>query len=104
VKGKAVQRLVEAKIEVDAKVTGGEKLPEVMILYAVDAEHLVIAAKPLKTLEEKAITKTQVRVISEQNKHVVMLPTKIYNFYHLDENDYTIMASEKDPTTIIVAI
>jgi hypothetical protein len=103
-KGKAVQRLVESRIEVDEKVTGGEKLPEGMILYAVDAEHLVIAAKPLKTLEEKAIAKTQVRVISEQNKHVVMLPTKIYNFYHLDENDYTIMASEKDPTTIIVAI
>ena len=64
----------------------------------------MIAAKPLKTLEAKAITKTQVKVASEQNKHVIVFPTKIYNFYHLDENDYTIMASEKDPTTIIVAI
>jgi len=103
-KGKTMQRLVETRIEIDEKVTKGEKLPEAMILYAVDAEHLVIAAKPLKTLEEKALTKTQVKVISEQNKHVVMLPTKIYNFYHLDENDYTIMASDKDPTTIIIAI
>jgi hypothetical protein len=27
-----------------------------------------------------------------------------YNFSHLDENDYTIVASDKDPTTIIIAI
>lgn len=99
-----MQKLVETRIEIDEKVTKGEKLPEAMILYAVDAEHLVIAAKPIKTLEEKALTKTQVKVISEQNKHAVMLPTKIYNFYHLDENDYTIMTSDKDPTTIIIAI
>jgi len=92
------------RIEIDEKVTKGEKLPEAMILYAVDAEHLVIAAKPLKTLEEKALTKMHVKLVSERNKHVVTLPMKIYNFYHLDENDYTIMASDKDPTTIIIAI
>jgi len=103
-KGKVMQRLVETGLEIDEKVTKGEKLPEAMILYAVDAEHFVMVAKPLKTLEEKAITKTQVKVISEQNKHVIRLPTKIYNFYHLDENDYTIVASDKDPTTIIIAI
>jgi hypothetical protein len=99
-----MQRLVETRIEIDEKVTKGEKLPEDMILYAVDAEHLVIAAKPLKTLEKKALIKTQVKVISEENKHVAKLPLKIYNFYHLDENDYTIMASDEDPTTIIIAI
>lgn len=103
-KGKTMQRLIETRIEINEKVTKGEKLPEAMILYAIDAEHFVIAAKPLKNLEEKALTKTQVKVVSEQNKHVIILPKKIYDFYHLDENDYTIMASDKDPKTIIIAI
>jgi len=48
--------------------------------------------------------KTQVKVVSGQNKHGIVIPKKIYDFYHLDENDYTIMASEKDPKTIIIAI
>ena len=99
-----MQKLVETRIEIDEKVTAGEKLPDTMILYAMDADHLVIAAKPVKALEENALTKTSVKVVSQQNKHLVMLPPKIYNFYHLDENDYTIMASDKDPTTIIIAI
>jgi hypothetical protein len=99
-----MQRLVETRIEIGGEITRGERLLEVMILYAVDAEHLVIAAKPLGALEEKALAKTPVKVFCEKNRHVIMLPTKIYNFYHLDENDYTIMASDKDPTTIIIAI
>jgi hypothetical protein len=103
-KGKTVQRLVEARIEIDERVTKGGKLPEAMILYAVDAEHFVITAKPLKNLEEKALVEAQVKVVSEQNRHVIIIPKKIYDFYHLNESDYTIMASEKDPETIIIAI
>lgn len=99
-----MQKLVKARIEVDEKITGGERLPEVMTLYAVDSEHFVITANPIKSLEDKALTKMQVKVVSEQNRHVIMLPLKIFNFYHLDENDYTIMTSEKDPKTIIIAI
>jgi len=48
-----MQRLDETRIEVDEKITGGEKLPEAMTLYAVDAEHMVITAKPIKMLEER---------------------------------------------------
>jgi len=99
-----MQKLIEIKIEINEKVTASEKLPETMILYTIDADHLIVTAKPLKTLEENALTKTRVKVISQQNKHIIILPPKIYNFYHLDENDCTIMASDKDPTTIIMAI
>lgn len=69
------------RIEIDKKVTKVEKLPQAMNLYAVNAEHFVTAAKPLKNLEEKALTKTQVKVVREQNKHVIILPKKIYDFY-----------------------
>jgi len=99
-----MQKVVETKIEIDEKVTAGEKLPETMILYTMDADHFVITAKPLEALEENALMKISVKVIGQENKHVVILPPKICNFYHLDENDYTIMASDKDPTTIIIAI
>jgi DNA polymerase elongation subunit (family B) len=99
-----MQKLVEARIEIDEKVTLGEKLPETMILYAVDTGHMVITAKPNEGLEEKAIIKTQVKVVKEENRHVILLPMKIYNFYRLDESDYTIMVSDRDPTTIMIAV
>ena len=99
-----MQKPFETRIEIDEKVTGGIKLPQTMILYTMDADHFIIAAKPLKTLEESALTEMRVEVASQQGKHVIKLPSKIYNFYHLDENDYTIMASDKDPLTIIITI
>jgi len=52
-----MQKLAGYRIEIDEKVTQGMKLPETMILYAVDMEHMVLTAKPNKTLEEKAIQK-----------------------------------------------
>lgn len=103
-RSRTMQKLAETRIEIDEKVTGGTKLPQTMILYTMDADHFIIAAKPLKALEESALTKTRVEAASQQNKHIIRLPSKIYNFYHLDENDYTIMASDKDPATIIITI
>jgi len=99
-----MQKLAGYRIEIDEKVTQGMKLPETMILYAVDMEHMVLTAKPNKTLEEKAITKAEVRVVAEKNKHVILIPMKICNFYRLDESDYTVMVSNKDPTIIMIAI
>ena len=99
-----MQRLVETEIEFDEKVVAGEKLPETMIVYVMDVEHFILTAKPIEHLEEDALTKTCAKVVSQQNKYIIKLPQKIYNFYHLDENDYTIMTSNRDPTTIIITI
>lgn len=100
-----MQKLVETRIiEIDEKVTGDVKLPRTMILYTVDADHFVLAAKPVKILEDSALTKTRVLAVHQENKNLIKLPSKIYNFYHLDENDCTIMASSKDPTTITITI
>jgi hypothetical protein len=101
----AMQKLVETQtIEIDSKVTKGIKLPATMILYAVAADHFVITAKPLKDLEDNALAKTRVAVATVEDKIVIKLGTKIYSFYHLDESDYTVMVSEKDPATIVVTI
>lgn len=34
-----MQKLVGTRIEIDEKVTAGEKLPQTMILYMMDADH-----------------------------------------------------------------
>jgi hypothetical protein len=99
----AMQKLVEHKIKVDEKITHGVKLPETMFLYAVDTQRLVLTTRPNKTLEEKAIVKEKVKVFDEKSKYVIVIPAKIYNFYRLEESDYTVMVSEKEPTTIIIA-
>ena len=94
----------QCAIEFDKKVVGGVKLPRTLILYAVDANHFVLSIKPLESLEETALTKTRVSVAVQQDKYLIKLPAKIYNFYQMDESDYTIMASDKEPATIIVTV
>jgi hypothetical protein len=91
-------------IEVDKNVVGGVELPRTLILYTVDADHFVLSVKPLESLEESALTKTRVSVAVEQSKYLIKVPAKIYNFYQMDECDYTVMASDKDPATIIIAV
>jgi hypothetical protein len=104
-RSKTMQKLLESPtIEIDAKVTKGVKLPAKMILYAVAADRFVIAAKPIKDLEENALAKTRVAVVTKEGKITIRLGSKIYSFYHLDENDYTVMVSNKDPSTILVAV
>lgn len=91
-------------IEVDAKVVGDVKLPKTLVLYAVDAGHFVLSAKSLESLAEGALSKVQVSVASQKGKYLIKLPSKIYNFYKMDESDYTAIASSKDPSTIIIAV
>jgi hypothetical protein len=100
-----MQEIVKLRvIEVDAKVVGGVKLPRALILYAVDAGHFVLSVKPLESLEESALAKARVSVAAQQGKYLIKLPAKIYNFYQMDESDYTVMASGKDPATIIITV
>ena len=100
-----MQELVKQRVmEVDKKVAGGVKLPRTLILYTVDADHFVLSVKPLEALEKNALTKARVSVAVQQDKYLIKLPVKIYNFYRMDESDYTVMASDKDPATIIITV
>ena len=91
-------------IEFDKKVVGGVELPRALILYTVDAGHFVLSTKPLDSLEETALTKARVSVDVEQDRYLLKLPAKVYNFYRMDESDYTVMISDKEPLTIIVTV
>jgi len=99
-----MQELVETRMEISQKVTAGAKLPETMILYTIDTGHFVIAPRSSRVLEERALTKTRVSIASENDKYVIRLPAKIFDFYRLDKSDYTVMTSDKDPKTIIVTV
>jgi hypothetical protein len=91
-------------IEVDKKIVGSIELPKTLVLYTGDAAHFVLSVKPLDSLEKTALTTTRASVAVEQNKYLIKVPAKIYNFYKMDESDYTIMVSNKDPLTIIIAV
>jgi hypothetical protein len=91
-------------IEIDKKIVGSTDLPKTLVLYTVDATHFVLSVKPLDSLEKTALTATHASVTAEQSKYLIKIPAKIYNFYKMVESDYTIMASKKDPLTIIISI
>ena len=102
-KQSSLKEIVTSEITVDKKLFT-KPLPEIMILYAMDIDHLIITEKSNKAFEEKAIVKEKVRVFEYEETYTIKIPQKIYDFYRLDENDYTIMVSEKEPITIVIAI
>jgi len=79
-------------------------LPERLILYAVNSSHLLLAIKPISNLEAHALSKNYVKVTHSKNKYLIELPKKIYDFYHLDEADYTVMVSEINPNAIEILL
>ncbi|MCL4435699.1 MAG: hypothetical protein M1503_00675 [Thaumarchaeota archaeon] len=52
----------------------------------------------------KALVKAEVQVLSKEGRFVLKIPRQLFEFYRLEENDYTVMASEKEPTSIIVTV
>ncbi len=100
---KAMEKLVHAYIEVDMKMVS-KSLPPKMILYAVDADHFVITLAQSKKLARTSLTSEAVKVAEAETQYLIHIPTKVYDFYRLEENDYTVMVSEKEPFNIVVSI
>lgn len=90
-------------IRVDRKIWTGPALSR-LIVYALDVGHLVLAAEPVGEYERMALYKEKARVTTDDGQYLVELPRKIYDFYHLSETDYTIMASEIKPKTIEILL
>jgi len=85
-------------VRVDKKIWTGPALSR-LIVYALDVTHLVLAVEPVGEYEQTALFKEKARVSAEDGEYLVELPRKVYDFYHLDEADYTVMASEIKPRT-----
>ncbi len=98
-----MEKLVEAELEIERKMVP-KQLPKIMYLYAVDLDHFVISAKKVDVIADKALVKAEVHVLSKEDKFVLKIPRRVFEFYRLTENDYTVMVSEKEPTSIIVSV
>lgn len=102
-KASKMELMEKVSIELDKSIVS-MTLPDRLILYTVDSSHLLLAIKPISSLEAHALSKNYVKVTSSKNKYQIELPKKIYDFYHMDETDYTIMVSEINPNAIEILL
>ena len=73
-------------------------------MYALDVGHLALAPERIPEYEKIALFKERARAILQNGNFAVEIPARVYEFYHLDESDYTVMASEKKRKTIEVVL
>jgi|SRR5712692_4369109 len=78
--------------------------PSSFIVYALDDGHLALAPEPVPEYEKTALFKEKGKVSVENGHFAVEVPARVYQFYHLDESDYTAVASEKKPKTIEIML
>lgn len=102
-KGSKMELMEKVSIKIDKSLIP-MTLPEKLILYTIDSSHLLLAVEPLRDIEPKALSKNNVKAKLDRNEYSIELPKKIYDFYHMDEADYTIMVSEINPRTIEILL
>jgi hypothetical protein len=91
------------ELRFDRRLWSGPK-PSSFIVYALDVGHLALAPEPVPEYEKTALFKEKARASIENGHFAVEVPARVYEFYHLDESDYTAMASEKKPRTIEIIL
>ncbi len=57
-----------------------------LIVYALDVSHLVLAVEPVGEYEQAALFKKKARVSVEDGDYLVELPRKVYDFYRFEQN------------------
>jgi len=90
-------------IRVDGRLWRGSALSR-LIVYALDVAQIVLAPEPVVDYERTALFKEEVRVSLDDSQYLVELPRKVNDFYHLNEADYTVMASGTKPETIEILL
>lgn len=78
--------------------------PSSFIVYALDVGHLVLAPRPVEEYERVALFKERARASVTNGQYFVEFPRKVYDFYRLDETEYTVMASETKPRTVEILL
>jgi hypothetical protein len=87
----------------DRRLWTGSK-PSSFIVYALDVGHLALAPERVPEYEKIALFKERAKVTLQNGNFAVEVPARVYEFYHLDESDYTAMASVKKPKTIEIVL
>ncbi len=91
------------QISFDRRLWSSPK-PSSFIVYALDVGHLALAPEPIPEYERTALFKEKAKATLDYGHFAVEVPARVYEFYHLDESDYTAMASEKKPKTIEIIL
>lgn len=91
-------------IKFDSQIWKGRHRLSRLIIYALAADHLALAPEPIPQFEETALFPEYTFATLKNGEYLVQLPSRIYNFYRLDEADYTVMASEIKPRTIEILL
>jgi len=90
------------EIKISKKMT--LRLSRRLILYAANNKFLILAPEPIPLFDQTAIWKGEIQSRTNKDQIVLEIPTRIYEFYNLDENDYTVMVSEEKPEIIQIHI
>ena len=97
-----MEHLLIKEIKLATKIA--PRLAKQLILYAATNEFLILAPKPISLFEQTAIWKGEIRSRRNQDQIILEIPQKIYEFYNLDEHDYTIMTSDESPEILQIHI
>jgi len=87
----------------DRKLWTGPK-PSSFTVYALDVGHLALAPEKVPEYEKIALFRDKAKATIMNGSFEVEVPARVYEFYHLDESDYTAIASEKKPKTIEIIL
>lgn len=91
------------ELRFDKRLWSGPK-PSGFIVYALDVGHLALAPEPVPEYEKTALFKEKAKTTLENGHFAVEVPARVYELYHMDESDYTAMASLKKPKTIEILL
>ena len=97
-----MEQIQVKEIKISKKIA--PKLPERLILYVASNEFFILAPEQIPFFDETAIWKGEIHSRTNKDLLIFEIPLRIYEFYQLDENDYTVMVSEKTPKVIQVHI
>ena len=84
------------QISFDMRLWSGPK-PSSFIVYALDVGHLALAPEPIPEYERTALFKEKAKATLDNGHFAVEVPARVYEFYHLDESDYTAMLRKRSP-------
>ncbi len=87
----------------DRKVWTGPRFSR-LIVYALDIGHLALAPEPVPEYEKTALFREKAMASVKNGEYLVEFPRRVFEFYHLDETDYTVVASETRPRTVEILL
>ncbi len=90
-------------LKFDRRISTGPAVSS-FVVYALDVGHLALAPSSIPEYEKTALFRDKAQATLKNGQYLVELPQRVYEFYRLDEADYTVMASEQKPHTVEIMV